>query len=73
MAAAEKKLLRAHVCRVEFRRVCEFVGVFLPSNNPSQGSSVCGWWFFCSPKITMLDPHPGHMDQLKTRSIHFFD
>ena len=56
MAAAEKKLLRAHVCRVEFRRVCEFVGVFLPSNNPSQGSSVCGWLFFCSPKITILDP-----------------
>ena len=27
-------MLRSHVCVVKFRRVCEFVGVFLPSNNP---------------------------------------
>ena len=56
VAAAEKKWLRAHVCRVEFRCVREFLGVFLPSNNPSQGSSVCGWLFFCSPKITIPAP-----------------
>ena len=56
MAAAGKKLLRSHVCVVKFRRVCEFVGVFLPSNNPSEGSSVCGWLFFCSLKITILGP-----------------
>ena len=43
VAAAGKKLLRSHVCVVKFRRVCENVGVFLPSNNPSQGASVCGW------------------------------
>ena len=58
MAAAGKKLLRSHVCVVKFRRVCEFVGVFLPSNNPSEGSSVCGWLFFCSLKITILGPTP---------------
>ena len=43
VAAAEKKLLRSHGCVVKFRCVCEFVCVFLPSINPSQGPSVCGW------------------------------
>ena len=43
VAAAGKKWLHSHVCVVKFRRVCENVGVFLPSNNPSQGASVCGW------------------------------
>ena len=43
LARRRKKMLCSHGCRVKFRRVCEFVCVFLPSINPSQGPSVCGW------------------------------
>ena len=35
LARRRKKMLCSHGCRVKFRRVCEFVGVFLPSLNPS--------------------------------------
>ena len=35
VATAGKKMHRSHGCRVKFRRVCEFVGVFLPSINSS--------------------------------------
>ena len=59
VAAAGKKMLRSRGCVVEFRRARVFVYVFLPSNNLSQGSSVCCWSFLCSPKITIQAPNSG--------------
>ena len=41
MLALLQKLLRSHDCLVKFRRVCEFVCVFLPSINPSQKGLEC--------------------------------